>query len=319
MKKKILKIAIGIVAVPTVAFGTLYAAREIPVVSEKVVMPLAEVSESIGLPVLVRPKISEETMRQCIGNLKYIYYVQKSDCQGEYPNHKTDTVNQWLEKLGCVNPETKDLQNIKAVNNQEGFGTEFFILLYSENQGYNMTWREFLEAHLRVVELRVASEEDIQRCLQLDLEENIPMNDPSVTNSDDDGIFGKYQKRIELLDQQQEAMKNGDNEKIQQIQQQLDQLDKEIDEYEKANGLITEINPEIKQEVENFNNQFSEVELTYDGIKDLIDKVKANNMNTQYYIEINEEALTDENKEYSISKEYGGINGRINKIIIYQK
>lgn len=317
MKNKILKIAIGIVAVPTVALGTLYTTREIPIVSEKVVMPLAQVSESIGLPVLVRPKISEETMRKCIGNLKYIYYEQRSCCEGTYPDSENSSLMKWLEKIGCLDYTKDGYQNIKKVNGYEGFGTDFVILLYSEDEGYNMTWREFLEAHLRVIELRVASEEDIQKCLQLDLEENIPMNDPSVTNSDDDGIFGKYQKRIELLDQQQEAMKNGDNEKIQQIQQQLDQLDKEIDEYEKANGLKTEINPETKQEVENFNNQFSEVELTYDGIKDLIDKVKANNMNTQYYIEMNEEALTDENKEYRLSWEYGGIDGRINKIIIY--
>lgn len=280
MKKKILKIAIGIVAVPTVALGTLYATRNIPIVSEKVVMPLAQVSESIGLPVLVRPKISEETMRKCIGNLKYIYYVQRSCCEGTYPDSENSSLMKWLEKIGCLDYTKDGYQNIKKVNGYEGFGTDFVILLYSEDEGYNMTWREFLEAHLRVVELRVSSEEDIQRCLQLDLEEHIPMSIPEET----------YDPKAEKIKQE-----------YYNILQE------------------TGINVEAKEEVEKFNKTFSYVELTYNGIKDLIDKVKSNNMNTEYYIEINEEALTDENKEYTLSWEYGGIEGRINRIIIHQK
>ena len=42
MKKSILKVMIGIVAVPIVIIGGLYIVREIPVVSEYVIKPMAQ-------------------------------------------------------------------------------------------------------------------------------------------------------------------------------------------------------------------------------------------------------------------------------------
>lgn len=223
MKKILLKVVIGVIAIPTVTLGALFVTRNIPVVNEKVIEPLAQVTKNLGLPVIVKPKISEETMRKCIGDLKYIYYVQRSCCEGTYPNEETDTIDEWLEKLGCLNPETQELQNIKAVNNQEGFGTKYFILLYSEKEGYNLTWREFLETDLRVTGLRIgASEEDIQKCLQLDLDEDIPMNDLSVNSNLDE--FEEKNKQLE--------------EKKQELEQQYSELIQNGGDIEKANNLL---------------------------------------------------------------------------------
>lgn len=223
MKKILLKVVIGVIAIPTVTLGALFVTRNIPVVNEKVIEPLAQVTKNLGLPVIVKPKISEETMRKCIGDLKYIYYVQRSCCEGTYPNEETDTIDEWLEKLGCLNPETQELQNIKAVNNQEGFGTKYFILLYSEKEGYNLTWREFLETDLKVTELRRgASEEDIQKCLQLDLDEDIPMNDLSVNSNLDE--FEEKNKQLE--------------EKKQELEQQYSELIQNGGDIEKANNLL---------------------------------------------------------------------------------
>lgn len=263
MRKILLKVVIGVIAIPTVTLGALFVTRNIPVVNEKIVTPLAKAVNSIGLPVLVKPKISEETMRKCIGDLKYIYYVQRSCCEGEYPNCETDTIDEWLEKSGCRNPETQELQNIKAVNNQEGFGTKYFILLYSEKEGYNLTWREFLETDLKVTELRRgASEEDIKKCLQLDLEEDIPMNDLSISNSDD-GIFSLYQKRTELSDQYQEAMKNGDKEKEKELQQQIEKLENEIKEYENSNNKSAEKNEEQIKKYNQLKEKYDEIDKKY--------------------------------------------------------
>ena len=102
MKKILLKVVIGVIAIPTVTLGALFVTRNIPVVNEKVIEPLAQVTKNLGLPVIVKPKISEETMRKCIGDLKYIYYVQRSCCEGTYPNEETDTIDEWLEKLSCI-------------------------------------------------------------------------------------------------------------------------------------------------------------------------------------------------------------------------
>ena len=55
MKKLLLKVVIGIVAVPTITFGALFVTKEIPVVSKYVVAPLAQVSKKMGLPVIVMP------------------------------------------------------------------------------------------------------------------------------------------------------------------------------------------------------------------------------------------------------------------------
>lgn len=223
MKKILLKVVIGVIAIPTVTLGALFVTRNIPVVNEKVIEPLAQVTKNLGLPVIVKPKISEETMRKCIGDLKYIYYVQRSCCEGTYPNEETDTIDEWLEKLGCLNPETQELQNIKAVNNQEGFGTKYFILLYSEKEGYNLTWREFLETDLKVTGLRRgASEEDIQKCLQLDLDEDIPMNDLSVNSNLDE--FEEKNNQLE--------------EKKQELEQQYSELIQNGGDIEKANNLL---------------------------------------------------------------------------------
>lgn len=223
MKKILLKVVIGVIAIPTVTLGALFVTRNIPVVNEKVIEPLAQVTKNLGLPVIVKPKISEETMRKCIGDLKYIYYVQRSCCEGTYPNEETDTIDEWLKKSGCRNPETQELQNIKAVNNQEGFGTKYFILLYSEKEGYNLTWREFLETDLRVTGLRIgASEEDIQKCLQLDLDEDIPMNDLSVNSNLDE--FEEKNNQLE--------------EKKQELEQQYSELIQNGGDIEKANNLL---------------------------------------------------------------------------------
>lgn len=264
MKKILLKVVIGVIAIPTVTLGALFVTRNIPVVNEKVIEPLAQVTKNLGLPVIVKPKISEETMRKCIGDLKYIYYVQRSCCEGTYPNEETDTIDEWLKKSGCRNPETQELQNIKAVNNQEGFGTKYFILLYSEKEGYNLTWREFLETDLRVTGLRIgASEEDIKKCLQLDLEEDIPMNDLSISNSDDDGIFSLYQKRTELSDQYQEAMKIGDKEKEKELQQQIEKLENEIKEYENSNNKSAEKNEEQIKKYNQLKEKYDEIDKKY--------------------------------------------------------
>ena len=223
MKKILLKVVIGVIAIPTVTLGALFVTRNIPVVNEKIVTPLAKAVNSIGLPVLVKPKISEETMRDWIGNLKYIYNSKSIVCEGEYPNYETDTIDEWLEKLGCLNPETQELQNIKAVNNQEGFGTKYFMLLYSEKEGYNLTWREFLETDLKVTESRRgASEEDIKKCLQLDLEEDIPIK----SNSD-----------VSNLDEFEEKNKQLEEEK-QELEQQYSELIQNGGDIEKANNLL---------------------------------------------------------------------------------
>ncbi|MCI8470667.1 MAG: hypothetical protein HFJ35_04175 [Clostridia bacterium] len=55
MKKILLKIIIGIIAVPTIIIGGLYLTRGIPAVSKYVVAPLAKLSQSIGVPVIVMP------------------------------------------------------------------------------------------------------------------------------------------------------------------------------------------------------------------------------------------------------------------------
>lgn len=243
MKKIILKVIIGIVAVPTVAIGGLYIAREIPVVNEKVVMPLAKITSNIGIPI-VKSKYTDEMARKCIGNLKYIYYSQKFDCQGKYPNYKVDSIQQWLEKSGCLNLETMDYQNIKAINNGEGFGTEYFILLYSENEGYNLTWREYLEAHLNVVESKIISKTDIDKVLKLDLEENIPMNDLSVVPNLDE-FEEKYnqlaEKEQELGQQYSELIQNGDIEKANSLLKQCYEI-----ELEEAEVMIQKYTKEYE-------------------------------------------------------------------------
>ncbi|MCR5146712.1 MAG: hypothetical protein K6B70_05155 [Clostridia bacterium] len=240
MKKVVLKVIIGIVAVPTVALGTLYVTRNIPVVNEKIVAPLANVANSIGLPVLVKPKISEETMRDWIANLKYIYNSKNIVCEGEYPNYETDTIDEWLEKIGCRNPETQELQNVKVVNTQEGFGTKYFILLYSEKEGYNLTWREFLEIDLRVTKLRKgASEDDIQKCLQLDLEEDIPMKDQAVVpnlNEFEEKYNQLVKKEQELCD---EYTKTYDKDLLKQINEiQLEETEVMLQKYTKEYELV---------------------------------------------------------------------------------
>ena len=54
-KTLLLKIIIGIVAIPTVALGTIYLTRDIPVISKYVVVPLAKFSQNTGLPVIIMP------------------------------------------------------------------------------------------------------------------------------------------------------------------------------------------------------------------------------------------------------------------------
>lgn len=55
MRKLLLKVVIGILAVPIVVFGGLYVTRGIPAVSKYVVAPMARLSQSIGMPVIVMP------------------------------------------------------------------------------------------------------------------------------------------------------------------------------------------------------------------------------------------------------------------------
>ena len=231
MKKLILKIVIGIVAVPTVVLGGLYITRGIPAVSEKVIIPLAKVSENLGIPVIVKPKYSDEMIRNHISVLKRHYYVDKFSCPGDYPNSQIDTISQWLEKIGCVNAEG-DYQNVKSVNSQEGFGTEYVVLLYSSSEGYNLTWREYLEMYLNVIDGETITKADKERALELDLQENIPIYNSTneITNPDYQEALDKEQRYLELTQQCTEAYQNGEIEKAKELEQQIQQMKKEMEE-----------------------------------------------------------------------------------------
>ena len=162
-----------------------------------------------------------------ISILKERYYVSKFDCPGDYPNSQVDSINQWLEKIGCMNDEG-EVKNVKAVNNLPGFGTEFFALLYSEDEGYNLTWREYLEMYLKIILGKTITKADIERALEIDSKEDIPIYNSQSGNSDSKDVFDK---KVDLTEQLQEAMQSGDTEKQKQIKQQLEEVNKEIEEY----------------------------------------------------------------------------------------
>ena len=195
MKKKILKIAIGIVAVPTVAFGTLYVAKEIPVVSKYVVQPMAQFSQSVGIPVIIMPsdnyfkqeatEVYEEAIR------RYNSYTDKETMvitEMHVKNHNSDGVSVY--------------QNYNA-------GVTYAELKIKPYEQFEKEWVEYSKDFYK----------NSKKPTQNDIDNY--NNNTNKFNSE----LEKEQKLMELNQELQEAIQNRNTEKVTQLQQQIQELE----------------------------------------------------------------------------------------------
>lgn len=196
MKKLLLKVVIGIVAVPTITFGALFVTKEIPVVSKYVVAPLAQVSKKMGLPVIVMPSDN--------------YF--KQDAREIYDR----AVSQYNGRVGEMGDYSIDEQMAKA-QQTEGVsiyqncfaGVKYGDLIIKPYEQFEKEWVEYSKEEYK--NRKVPTQEEIDNY-------NANMHDANKE-------IEKQQKLIELNQELQNAQLNKDMEKVQQIQEQINELE----------------------------------------------------------------------------------------------
>ncbi len=196
MKKILLKIIIGIIAVPTIIIGGLYLTRGIPAVSKYVVAPLAKLSQSIGVPVIVMP--SDNYFKQEAREV-YDQAVQN------YNNRVLDLKDEQISEQMAKSHQTEGVtiyQNCFA-------GVKYGDLIIKPYEQFEKEWVEYSKEEYK--NRKVPTQEEIDNY--------------NANIQDANKEMEKQKKLIELNQELQNAQLNKDMEKVQQIQQQIEELE----------------------------------------------------------------------------------------------
>ena len=196
MKKILLKIIIGIIAVPTIIIGGLYLTRGIPAVSKYVVAPLAKFSQSIGVPVIVMP--SDNYFKQEAREV-YDQAVQN------YNNRVLDLKDEPISEQMAKSHQTEGVtiyQNCFA-------GVKYGDLIIKPYEQFEKEWVEYSKEEYK--NRKVPTQEEIDNY--------------NANIQDANKEMEKQKKLIELNQELQNAQLNKDMEKVQQIQQQIEELE----------------------------------------------------------------------------------------------
>ncbi len=196
MKKILLKIIIGIIAVPTIIIGGLYLTRGIPAVSKYVVAPLAKLSQSIGVPVIVMP--SDNYFKQEAREV-YDQAVQN------YNNRVLDLKDEPISEQMAKSHQTEGVtiyQNCFA-------GVKYGDLIIKPYEQFEKEWVEYSKEEYK--NRKVPTQEEIDNY--------------NANIQDANKEMEKQKKLIELNQELQNAQLNKDMEKVQQIQQQIEELE----------------------------------------------------------------------------------------------
>ena len=196
MKKILLKIIIGIIAVPTIIIGGLYLTRGIPSVSKYVVAPLAKLSQSIGVPVIVMP--SDNYFKQEAREV-YDQAVQN------YNNRVLDLKDEPISEQMAKSHQTEGVtiyQNCFA-------GVKYGDLIIKPYEQFEKEWVEYSKEEYK--NRKVPTQEEIDNY--------------NANIQDANKEMEKQKKLIELNQELQNAQLNKDMEKVQQIQQQIEELE----------------------------------------------------------------------------------------------
>lgn len=196
MKKVLIKLAIGIVAVPTVTLGALFITRDIPVVSKYVVAPLAQLSQSIGMPVIITP--SDNYLKQ---------YAR------EVYDHAVEQYNKRVLEMGddpISEGMAKSHQTEGVTIYQNCFaGVKYGDLIIKPYEQFEKEWVEYCKEQYK--NKKKPTQEEI--------------NNYNANTNKINAEMEKQQKLMQLEQDLQNAMQNKDTEKVKQIQQQINELE----------------------------------------------------------------------------------------------
>lgn len=198
MKKLLIKIVIGIVAVPTVTLGALFVTRDIPVVSKYVVKPLAQFSNKVGIPVIIVP--SDNYFKQEAREV-YDQAVEHHNKMVEYFGNDDAPISEQMAKSHQTEGVTI-YQNCVA-------GVQYADLIVKPYEQFEQEWVEYSKQEYK--NRKAPTQEEINNY-----------------NSNIDKINAEMEKQQKLMQLQQDlsnAMNNKDTEKVKQIQQQINELE----------------------------------------------------------------------------------------------
>lgn len=196
MKKILLRIFIGIIAVPTVVLGTLYVTRGIPVVSKYVVMPLAKFSQNLGIPVVIMPSdnyFKEEAKERYEAAVNF--YNKISD--------KEELVINEEQAKGYNSEGISIYQNYNA-------GVSYAELQIKPYEQFEKEWVEYSKEFYKNNYTNI-TKEDINKAQE------------EVNNASEK--MEKQKRLSELYQELQNAQMNKNEEKEQQIKQQIEELE----------------------------------------------------------------------------------------------
>lgn len=195
MKKILLKIIIGIVAVPTIAIGTLYLTRDISVVSEYIVKPMAQLSQNLGIPVLIIPSDN--------------YFKKEArEVYDRTVEHHNDNV----QRVGdIVLDETASKAHYSegvSIYQNYNAGVKYADLIVKPYEQFEKEWVEYSKEFYK--NSKKPSKQDIENY-------NNNINDAKSN-------LEKQQQLLELDEQLHKAILDKNEEKAKQLQQQIDEL-----------------------------------------------------------------------------------------------
>ncbi len=196
MKKLLIKIAIGIVAVPTVVLGTLYVTREIPFVSQYVVKPMAQLSQSLGIPVIIMPGDN--------------YFKEEAKERYEAAVNLYNRISDKEELV--INEEQAKGYNSEGVSIYQNYnaGVSYAELQIKPYEQFEKEWVEYSKEFYKNNYANI-TKEDINKAQE------------EVNNASEK--MEKQKKLSELYKELQNAQMNKDEEKEQQIKQQIEELE----------------------------------------------------------------------------------------------
>lgn len=194
MKRLLLKVIIGIIAVPTVVLGAVVVTKDIPVVSKYVVAPMAKLSQNMGLPVIVIPSDN--------------YFKEEAR---EVYDEAVRRYNMWEDKENMIIGETQATNhNADGVSIYQNYnvGVSYAELQIKPYEQFEKEWIEYSKEFYKNSKKPTQKEID-------NYNSNI---------KDINAEMEKQQRLIELNQELQNAQMNNDNELAEQIQQQINEL-----------------------------------------------------------------------------------------------